>query len=308
MKIMHLFFNKNLYTCIYEEKGMIFVNALFLVIIILGVTVQSVAQKEYNKRVGGGVFGYSAAGVFFALPVFAIGVIGGFNFSVQALIYSLAFAFVYSMATVFLFLAIESGPLSITNLIVSYSLILPAAYGIIMLGEPISIGLIFGFILLLVSLMLINFENKAEPKKITLKWVIYVAVAFLCNGACSIVQRLQQINCKGEYKNEFMIIALAISTLSMAIIAAVNEKKNLLTDIKKGIGWCALHGISNGVVNLLIIVLALRMPASVSFPIISAGGIVAAFIISVTMYKEKLSKPQLVALVLGVASVILLNL
>lgn len=49
------------------------------------------------------------------------------------------------------------------------------------------------------------------------------------------------------------------------------------------------------------------MPVSLMFPIISAGGIAATFVISQVFYKEKLSKLQLVGFILGTVSVVLLN-
>ena len=283
-------------------------NAVFLIVIILSIALQSVAQKEYNKKTENGVFTFAAAGVFFAIPVFVIGVLGGFNFSAEILPYALAFATVYSCATVFSFLAINSGPFSLTNLISSYSLILPAIYGIALLDEPISIALIIGILLLMCSLVFINCESKGEPKKITLKWMIFVFMAFVSNGSCSIVQRIQQINCDGRYKNEFMIIALCVSTAVLGIIAVFKGKKRALSNLKKGFWWCLLRGVLNGIVNLLVIVLALKIPASVMFPIISAGGIITAVCIALFLYKEKLTRMQLAGLALGIVSVVFLNL
>ena len=46
--------------------------------------------------------------------------------------------------------------------------------------------------------------------KITWKWILYVLLAFLGNGACSTVQVLQQRTFAGAYKNELMIMALLI--------------------------------------------------------------------------------------------------
>ena len=69
-----------------------------------------------------------------------------------------------------------------------------------------------------------------------------------------------------------------------------------------------LCGAFNGMVNLFVMILSGLMPVSLMFPIISAGGIVATFIISQVFYKEKLSKLQLIGFVLGTISVVLLNI
>ena len=50
------------------------------------------------------------------------------------------------------------------------------------------------------------------------------------------------------------------------------------------------------------------MAASLMFPAISAGGIVAAFAVSLIVYKEKLSHYQYVGAALGTFAVILFNI
>jgi multidrug transporter EmrE-like cation transporter len=50
------------------------------------------------------------------------------------------------------------------------------------------------------------------------------------------------------------------------------------------------------------------MAPSVMFPVISAGGIVISFIISLVLYKEKFSIMQYIGLILGITSIVLLNL
>jgi multidrug transporter EmrE-like cation transporter len=162
-------------------------------------------------------------------------------------------------------------------------------------------------VVLVVALILINLEEKGE-KKITAKWVLYVVLAFVGNGMCSTVQKVQQLNQAGLYKNEFMIVALVISAIAMGIFALCTEKKKVLPHLKAGFLLYTANGLANGITNFLVIFLSLRTPASVMFPVISAGGIVLTFFISLFFYKEKLSKWQILGSALGLVSVIFLNL
>lgn len=283
-------------------------NTLLLTASILGVAFQQICTKEYDKKVANGVFSFSAAAAVFAMLVFIPSKEGFLSISPALLIYSLLFSFSYTLSTVALFLSLHTGSLSLTSLITSYSLIIPSLYGILVLGEETSATLFLGIGLLLVSLFLINCEGKKEEGKITFKWIIYVTLTFLGNGACSTIQRVQQLDYNGLYKNEFMFISLIITALSLFIFAMFSEKKNLGTNLKKGFVWYTMRGIANGLVNLFVIILALRMPASVSFPIISAGGIITSAAISVFGYKEKLSLPQIFGLILGTLAIIVLNI
>lgn len=281
-------------------------NALLLVSIILGVSMQDVTKKIYNKRSSapGAYFFVTlsalAAALFFALTS------GSLNFSAELIPYSAAFAIAYTAGVVGSVIAISSGPLSLTSLIVSFSLMLPTLYGLIFLHDPIGIGLFPGLILLAASLVLINKRDK--DVKINAKWVISVIFAFAGNGFCTIFQKMQQVRFNGAYKNEFMIIALIITSVAALVMTLSKERKI----IKKQSFLCyslgIFCGIANGAVNLFVMILSGLMPVSLMFPIISAGGIVVTFIISTAIYKEKLSKLQLIGFILGTASVVLLNL
>ena len=283
------------------------VNILLLLTIVVFVSVQQVTKKAFNMKVADGAMSFSAASCVAAVVVFLITSGGKMQFSAEFLPYSLLFAVSYSVTVVTGMLAIMAGPLSLTCLVTSFSLIIPTLYGILVLQEPVSTNLFIGLGLLAVALVLINLEEKGE-KKITLKWAVYVLLAFIGNGMCSTVQKVQQIACGGQYKSEFMIVALCISILSIGLVALFTEKKSALPNLKAGFWLYTICGLANGGANFLVIFLSSRMAASVMFPVISAGGIVLTFLISLFFYKEKLSKWQILGSALGLVSVIFLNL
>ena len=71
--------------------------------------------------------------------------------------------------------------------------------------------------------------------------------------------------------------------------------------------YYSICGLANGAVNFFVLVLSNKMPASVMFPIISAGGIVTTALISIFVYREKLSLPQKIGMFLGIAAVVVLS-
>lgn len=281
-------------------------NALLLIAIILGVSLQDVTKKIYNKTSAApGVYFFTALSALAAAIFFAI-TSGSLNFDIGIIPYSIAFAISYTAGVVGSVMAIALGPLSLTSLIVSFSLMLPTLYGLIFLNDPISIGLFPGLALLAASLFLIN--KRDEGVKINTKWIISVIFAFLGNGFCTISQKMQQLAFNGDYKNEFMIIALAITAVVAIVMTLVKERDSIKKQTVGGYTLGILCGAFNGMVNLFVMILSGLMPVSLMFPIISAGGIVATFIISQVFYKEKLSKLQLIGFILGTVSVVLLNL
>lgn len=282
-------------------------NAIFLCASVIGISAQGVIKKFYNGRAKNrGVLIFGAVSVLSACLFFIVS--GGFkfDFEVGILPYAMGFAVSYGTAIVAGFLAIKWGALSLTSLITSYSLIIPTFYGLIFLDEPSSLTFWIGLSLLLVSLFLIN-SRKAELK-ISVRWVVAVALAFLGNGVCSAVQNASLRRFDGAYKNEFMIVSLLVVSVILFFAAFIAERGDIGYTVRRGGYLMVLCGVANGAVNLFVMLLATRMRASLMFPIISAGGIILTWTVSRFIYKEKLTVSQNFALVFGIAAVILMNL
>jgi multidrug transporter EmrE-like cation transporter len=67
-------------------------------------------------------------------------------------------------------------------------------------------------------------------------------------------------------------------------------------------------GVLNGLSNFFTLWLAGLSFATLLFPLISASTMLAALLVGKFFFKEKLTKFQIIGFVLGVTSVILLNL
>lgn len=282
-------------------------NALFLALAAFAVSAQSVLQKSYNVKVGrGGAFVFSATSVLFAAVFFLAFGGGHLRFPMEVLPYALGFALSYGTAVIAGLLAIKLGSLSLTSLIISYSLIIPTLYGICFLEEEA--GLLFGagLSLLFVSLFLMNARKGGS--KIKLAWVVAVFFAFLGNGICSTVQTVQQKTFRGEYGGEMMAFALLTVAAVTSVAAVAFERKDILPSLRHGGTRAAACGLFNGACNLLVMLLAVRMEVAVMFPVISASGILFTGAVSRFLYKERLSRRQYVALILGTIAVVLMNL
>ncbi len=281
-------------------------NSIYLISIIIGLALQNVAKKAYNEKAGGkGVYFFTALSSVAALLFFVFSP-GGFQWNAAVIGYAIAFAFVYAVTSVSAVIAFECGSLSLTTLICSYSLMIPTVYGLIILHDPVGKGLFPGLALLVVSLVLTNKKSASVP--ITPKWIVSVSISFLAGGMCTVVQKMQQVAFDGAYKNEFMIMSLLIVVVTIGIISAKYEGKETAVYAKKGWLLATACGVMNGMVNLFVMILSGKMPASVMFPLVSAGGIVVTYILAKVIYKEKLSFTQQIGYVLGVLAVVLLNI
>lgn len=281
-------------------------NALILLIIIACSTSQKMAVKAYYKRTNSqGTFTLTTLFTIAASLFFVIAAGGKLYFDPALIPWAAVLAISYGASTLFNFLAISCGSLTLTSLVLAYSMVLPTLFGIVFLDEPISPWLFLGITLLLISLLLINY--KPDKIKITVRWAIYVGISFFCNACSTITQKMQQVEFDGAYKSEFMILGLVMMGLFLCILVFIYERKHLAFCLKKGGMFGLTYGVFNGAVNMLVMILSALMPISVMFPSISAGNIIATTAVSYFIYKERLSRNQILGVILGICAIISLS-
>lgn len=271
-------------------------------------SVQSIAQKQYTlKNDKPNVILFSAVTSFIALCFFLITSRFDLQFDLRLVPYALGFAIAYASAWVGTVLAVKYGLMAISTLIVSCSLVFPVLYGVIM-GEAVTAKIVVGIALLFAAIVLVNLKfDQREKGKFSLKWLGCVMVAFLGNGACSVMSNMQKRALGDGFKHEFMIIALSAAVVLLAGYAFCRSK-DLKGDFKKCLPFSTLNGTANAALNLITLTLIGNIPNTVLYPTSSALNMIAAFLLAAFIYKEKFSKQQYVGYALGIASIVLLNI
>ena len=234
------------------------------------------------------------------------------TWSSELIVPAVAFGLSYAAATVFVVLAIKCGSLAKTTLITSYSLLVPAFAGLIILREPLGLPMIAGMILLVLSLWLTNHRKKtadAPKEKISLKWLVFVLLGFVGNGMCSTVQKLAPHYLGADVNLTLSTIAaLGLSTVVLIAASFLTKETDLKTTLRVGGPLSLFCGLFNGAVNYLAIYLNQFIPASVMFPVLSAGEIILIVPYSLLVRRERFTAKQWAGFAVGVVSVILLNL
>ena len=276
----------------------------------VAVTCQDIFKQKYKSRSHGGTFFFSGMISLFAMLCFLM-VNRDWSWNTALLIPAAGFALAYATCTVFTVLAIRHGSLAMTSLIVSCSLLIPSFYGVLWLKEAVSATLVIGLVLLIMALFLINYEKKNQKvSPITWKWSIFVFLAFVGNGLCATVQKAEQIRFGDEGRNLFMLLALAMVSVSLFVVSFLVKQERIMwkETVRNGWCWAFLCGIANALTNYLTLYLNSFLPASFIYPVISAGGIVLSFLYSTLVIREQFHWRQRFGFFIGVLSVILLNL
>ncbi len=231
--------------------------------------------------------------------------------NVHVIPYSILFAFFYTICSIVSVVALKTGPIILTSLIIQLSCILTAVWGFFFWNESFTLLVGIGLATVVVSLGLCLYNKKqSEQKNVTPKWIFYVFIVLVFNAGCMIVQKTQQLRFNGKYGNFLMVVAMGIAFVSSLIIYLFSNDKSGHKLVVKSSGiYPVLAGTCNGLLNLCTILLATStLSSSLVYPVVAVGGLAITTIFSALVFKEKMYWWQWLGIVLGAISVVLLSI
>lgn len=281
--------------------------AMYLLTVLTSVT-QSAAGKKFSQIHSDPML-FNAIKACTALAFFAGMACFGFTFHPATVLFGLGYGGLLCLSMYMGYRALCLGPMALTGMLVSFSVVIPLLFGVTIGGETLTRLQGIALILLIVSMVLINADKiKAGEKKETEygKWLLFVGLTFVCNGICSVLQKQHQARYPGLYSKEFMLIAMLLCAI---VFAAIALSKHSVRDwrLVKGKRYGVLSGVANGLSGFLTLVLAGSENASVLFPVISIGTTLAALLCGRWFFGEKLKCNHVFALLVGTVAVVLLK-
>lgn len=273
-------------------------NAVLYLLNVVCASGQSALSKVYALK-GGTANVFNVNKAIAGICVFlAMGIYNGMSFHLPTLIFGLCYGIFLGISMFTGFKALEIGPMALTSIIASFSLIIPFIFGITVWNEKLSVLGAVGIVLLLTAIVLLNFKKE---KGLSFKWSFFALMILITNGICSLIQKYHQLYYPDRYRIEFMIWSF-VCVLFVSTVIGKKELKSFRID-PLGI----ISGIMNGSANFIVLYLAATQNASVLFPVVSVCNVIAAWLIGRIIFKEKLKLFQLLGLVFGVAAVFMLN-
>lgn len=234
-----------------------------------------------------------------------------FRISAYSFVLALLFAFFLLFTQTTEILAMRFGSVSMTMLIYSCGFLIPIFYGRIFLGEPISPMQLAGLFVLLLALVLIISPRKNE--RFSFPWLIFTALATLSSGTSAVIQKIHQ---SSVYKDEllpFLFFALLFSSLfSLIAVFFTRGGSYDVGEVKNGkiktLIFLILGGLCVGLLNILNLRLAGKLPAVIQFPIYSIGSMILTGLCGRFVYKEILSRRKLVGFAVGCVAITVIAL
>ena len=161
--------------------------------------------------------------------------------------------------------------------------------------------------------LFVTIRPKRE-KSITLKWILYCAGAFLCNGIGGVVMKMQQSTPEKGEISQFLTITYATSALFIAgMWLYYRLKKKLRLTIKKEgnmrpfLLFSIGTGISTGVSSYLNQYLTGEMPSVFFFTVANGSVILLAAFAARIFFREKLEMRQVIGVLLGTVGIALVG-
>lgn len=227
------------------------------------------------------------------------------SITTATVIYGVIFGIVTFLAQWCYTLSLNKGPTSICAMIYAFGFIFPTVSGLLFWDEPFKYTLIFGILAVILSIVLssLSFDSKAPKSN---SFIFPALIAMVSAGGLGIIQKIHQGSADKENLGAFLIIAFIISTvISLAFSLLKCNKAKEKVRINR---FSVLAGFCFGLVSMLNTLLAGRMPSTILFPTLNIGVMMACFVAGIFVFKEKPSKRQIAAFLLGILAVIILSL
>ena len=261
-------------------------------------------KAEGSNRVTGLKFN-TLVGLFTAVLFFFI---GGCKFHVSwfsALFATLMSIFCASYSQLG-FKILQKGNLALyTFFLMSGGMILPYLFGVFFLDEELNALRAVGLVIFTAAILLAG-DTKLSIDK---KGLLMCFVVFVLNGGCSIVSKYHQIDplsiavsstefvmLTGLGKAVFSGVMLLITERGSAKLSLFPKKTVLIIAASAGIG---------GLSYMLQLAGAVDLPATVLYPLITGGSIIFTAIASKVIFKKKITKKQVISIVLCLAGTLL---
>jgi len=253
--------------------------------------------------------------IFFIISKFKL------NITLYSFLMALLLSFVCMACTIVGIKTLSLGSVAIYTLfIMAGGMVVPFLAGAIFLNEEVTALKIVGITLMLFMLFIPLFSKEKNMKKVSKKDTVLFYVCssflFLLNGLNSAITKFHQVNPNAMNSTEFTSLLFLVTAVMAFIFYAIFSLKEKKEDEKQNIEYVPLinktallfgflFALVNGTASFLNILCAKSVDATAQFPIITGGTIFVSLVLGRIIFKEKLTKIQIIQAIIAIISTIL---
>lgn len=305
---------------------------LFFCIIAAMRVIQAICKKKTSNLVNGqvGFFHYATFNQFMAaiFSLIALCFVGFSGLNTDTWICAFVIAILFAVDLFTGLEVIKGCSLIFATMFSLGGLIVSCVTGIFFFNEPMSVWQWIGLVLFFVAAYLLGASEQKEQKekkpknKISVKTWIMLFLNMLANGFVAVVQKYFGLYVKNGNISmlSFLTFLSGTAILGCGLLVSLRMNKNkakIASDAQESEKFeklsntllvCAiLLAFALFVINLLVTELGKTVPSAILFPVSSAICILVTTIVGWIVFKEKMSLKNIIGLVLGALSVIMLG-
>ena len=233
---------------------------------------------------------------------------GGERFGLGALLTGAACGVFYAVSKTVILTGYARTSVAFMPLCHSAGMLVPCLIGHFFWNETLGALAFVGILLTILSAVFLKGGVGKTGRKDAVGVLCGLAV-FLTSGGVMVAQKLMGLYFVGESVAAYNLYSFLLAFLLLSPLALAGKKKEEKEKVfRKSTLLCALgSAVSLCVISLVMTSLAGAVPSVILFPIFNGSGIILVSLGSVLVFKEKLSRKNLVGLFLGVLGLCLVN-
>lgn len=290
-----------------------FIIVLLTVFACAKVTIQGRACRKYVRNTQDSVL-YNT--LFFASVAIALCVMFPMAAPEKSTVLLAAVSSIANVAFQVLYsVSLTMGPVSLTVLIVNFSVLIPTAMSFFAFGEKMYYTQLLGIAFLIVSMILSVNKTEGEQKA-SKKWLIFTLIALVCTGTSSSIQKLFYKTEASKTANSDITLLVLIYVFSTILAFAVyifkagtgKKEKSTFWFSKNVLFYAVGVGVLIAVFQKLFMFCSENIDGSFMFPTYTGLQSVSMSIIGIILFKDNLSARQKLGVACGVFSIAVMNL
>ena len=290
---------------------------IFLIIILLLRVPQNFSSKKTSGLVTNsqsyflyGTYSYTLAGLIAFVMLLFDGMSG---FSLPAVGISALGAVSLAVSLFCSIEALKSGVMVIAAMAGSAGLLLPCIAGIFMFNEPMKPMQFIGIALLIFSGWLLIGYSKEQTGSFTPRTLLLLIGSMLSNGSVMLAQKMFSKYLPDTSVSIFSFLTFGLIGIGMFIglvpsLLSQSGRAKIAAVPKPVFLYGTISAIILLAINQLATLAGRNVPSAIMFPINDGGATIITAITAAIFFKEKLTVRSVCGLILGIGSLIVINL
>ena len=210
--------------------------------------------------------------------------------------------------------ALSTGPVSLTVLIINFNVLLTTAVSVFFFKDKFYLTQFFGIMFLVIS-MFLSTAKVEDGQKISAKWLILTIIAAVSTAAGALLQK-----CYGKLPTEveasdttFLFFMYGFASIFGVITILLKrytgkKEKSTMGFNKVVLGVSCIIGLVLGLYQKLYMNALVNIDGTLLFPTYAGLSSLVMTLIGVVMFKDRLSRKQVWGVVCGIICIILMNM